>query len=143
MSDQYQEQVGNLVVRVNNIGYLDTEESVIVYIREQNVEQDWRQETIQIDAQSYTDAVFEWEAQEGANHRFEYYVEVAGSDANQVAGELPGEGTPEDFQMEFFISDEGVEQSNVLLPILVIGLVVFIIYGAGQMVGNRGGKAKL
>ena len=80
---------------------------------------------------------------EGANHRFEYYVEVAGSDANQVAGELPGEGTPEDFQMEFFISDEGVEQSNVLLPILVIGLVIFIIYGAGQMVGNRGGKAKL
>ena len=143
LSDQYQEQVGNLVVRVNNIGYLDTEESVIVYIREQNVDQDWRQETIQIDAQSYTDAVFEWEALEGANHRFEYYVEVAGSDANQVAGELPGEGTPEDFQMEFFISDEGVEQSNVLLPILVIGLVIFIIYGAGQMVGNRGGKAKL
>ena len=138
LSDQYQEQVGDIVVRVHNDGFLSTEDSVIVYFREQNVDQNWSSQTIQIDARSYTDAVFTWEALEGANHRFEYYVEVAGSDAAQVSGELPDA----DFQMEFYISDEGVEQSNVLLPILVIGLLVFIIYAASQAVGNRG-KAKL
>ena len=111
---------------------------MIVYFREQNVDQNWSSQTIQIDARTYTDAVFTWEALEGANHRFEYYVEVAGSDAAQVSGELPDA----DFQMEFYISDEGVEQSNVLLPILVIGLLIFIIYAASQAVGNRG-KAKL
>ena len=138
LSDQYQEQVGDIVVRVHNDGFLSTEDSVIVYFREQNVDQNWSSQTIQIDARTYTDAVFTWEALEGANHRFEYYVEVAGSDAAQVSGELPDA----DFQMEFYISDEGVEQSNVLLPILVIGLLIFIIYAASQAVGNRG-KAKL
>ena len=138
LSDQYQEQVGDIVVRVHNDGFLSTEDSVIVYFRDQKQGGDWRQQSIQIDAQSYTDAVFTWEALEGAGQRFEYYVEIAGSDADQVDGDLP-EG---DFPMEFFISDEDVEQSNVLLPILVIGLLVFIIYAASQAVGNRG-KAKL
>ena len=69
--------------------------------------EEWRSQTIQIDAQSSTEAVFPWEALEGTNHRFEYYVEVAGSDAEQVDGDLP-EG---DFPMKFQISDEGVEQT--------------------------------
>jgi len=138
LSDQYQEQVGDIVVRVHNDGFLSTEDSVIVYFRDQKAGGDWRQQSIQIDAQSHTDAVFTWEALEGAGQRFEYYVEIAGSDAEQVDGDLPAG----DFPMEFFISDEDVEQSNVLLPILVIGLLVFIIYAASQAVGNRG-KAKL
>ena len=60
LSDQYQEQVGDIVVRVHNDGFLSTEDSVIVYFREQNVDQNWSSQTIQIDARSYTDAVFTW-----------------------------------------------------------------------------------
>lgn len=128
------DEATQVVLPIENFGYLDATGSVIVYLTHTASGEEWST-TLTIPARSTVNAVFSVGAMEAPSQRFEYRVEVAGSDANYTAENI----TSDDFSLEYNIQSETSENNwMIFLIIAIIGLVVY----AGVQMGKRGSGGK-
>jgi hypothetical protein len=128
------DEATQVVLPIENFGYLDATGSVIVYLTHTASGEEWST-TLTIPARSTVNAVFSVGAMEAPSQRFEYRVEVAGSDANYTAENI----TSDDFSLEYNIQSDTSENNwMIFLIIAIIGLVVY----AGVQMGKRGSGGK-
>ncbi|MCH1410811.1 MAG: glycosyltransferase family 39 protein [Candidatus Poseidoniaceae archaeon] len=134
-SDNTAEQaVTTLVIPVTNSGERDAINSVIVYARQQGVDEVYQQVTLSVPAGETVDAEFDVGTMTNGNKRFEFYLEVTGDDSDfaVIAEDTRGTGDePVDFQIRFNIEtntdNNGFGQT--VLAGLVIAIVGLVIWG--------------
>ena len=134
-----------IVIPVTNSGERDASNSVIVYARQQDSDQDYQQVTISVPAGETVDAAFDVGKMTNGNKRFEFYIEVTGDDEDYATIAADTEGTgdePIDFQIRFNIetttNNNGMGQT--ILAVIVVAIVGLVIWGGLSM--SRSGSRR-